>query len=99
MQNDFVTGALANTEAQRIVSAIVAKVEQYKTAGIPVFFTRDTHDDGYMKSQEGRLLPVPHCMVGTDGWQIVPELVPFVVEGQEGNVFDKPTFGSMYLPT
>ena len=99
MQNDFVTGALANTEAQKIASAIAAKVKKCEAEGVPVFFTRDTHDEDYLKSQEGKLLPVPHCKVGTDGWQVVPELVDFVKEGQEGNVFDKPTFGSMYLPT
>jgi len=98
MQNDFVTGALKNAEAEKIVADVAAKVGEYVNKGIPVFFTRDTHDADYLGTQEGRLLPVPHCIAGTGGWQIVPGLREFVMEGREGNVFDKPSFGSMYLP-
>jgi nicotinamidase/pyrazinamidase len=98
MQNDFVSGALKNEEAEKIVADVAAMVGEYVNKGIPVFFTRDTHDADYLNTQEGRLLPVPHCIAGTDGWQIVKELRGFVKEGREGNVFDKPSFGSMYLP-
>lgn len=98
MQNDFVTGALGNREAAEIIPAIAEKVREHVTKGIPVFFTRDTHDENYMDTQEGRFLPVTHCEMGTDGWQIVPGLETFVQDHQGGNVFNKPTFGSTYLP-
>lgn len=99
MQNDFVTGALANKEAQSVISGIAEKVEECIGEGTPVFFTRDTHSQDYLNTQEGKLLPVPHCIEGTEGWQIVPELAAFVRDEQGGNVFNKPTFGSTYLPS
>ena len=98
MQNDFVSGALENQEAAAIIPAISEKIQEYIAKGTPVFFTRDTHSKDYLDTQEGRLLPVPHCEEGTPGWQIVPELASFVKDEQGGNVFNKPTFGSTYLP-
>ena len=95
MQVDFVTGALANEEAQTITGRIVDKVKAYQEAGDFVFFTRDTHGENYMETQEGRLLPVPHCAEGTDGWQIVDELKVFA---NKDNTLDKPSFGSLELP-
>lgn len=91
MQKDFVTGALGSVEAQAIVPAVVEKVRNFDGT---VVFTRDTHHDNYMETQEGKNLPVPHCFEGTDGWQIIPELAPFA-EGKK--IFDKPTFGSTEL--
>ena len=67
MQVDFVTGALANEEAQKITGRIAEKIKAYQEAGDFVFFTRDTHGGDYMETQEGRLLPVPHCAEGSDG--------------------------------
>ena len=64
MQNDFVTGALANTEAQKIVGDINDYV---KTFDGEVVFTRDTHQPNYMETQEGSKLPVVHCVEGTEG--------------------------------
>lgn len=95
MQKDFVTGALANEEAQRIIDAIKERIEEYKAQGLPVFFTRDTHGQDYMDTQEGKLLPVPHCIKGTDGWQIIDQLAD---EAAGENTLDKPTFGSLDLP-
>lgn len=95
MQNDFVTGALANPQAEEIIPAIAAKIRDYRQADLPVYFTRDTHGSNYMETQEGRLLPVPHCIKETDGWQIVPELAAF---SAEEDVLDKPSFGCMDLP-
>lgn len=93
MQNDFVTGALGSEEAKKIVPAVVDKVKNYDG---DVIFTRDTHGEDYMQTQEGKNLPVPHCIKGTDGWQIIPELLTLQQE-KNCKVFDKPTFGSTEL--
>ena len=93
MQNDFVTGALGSEEAKKIVPTVVEKVKNYDG---DVIFTRDTHGEDYMQTQEGKNLPVPHCIKGTDGWQIIPELLTLQQE-KNCKVFDKPTFGSTEL--
>ena len=92
MQNDFVTGSLGTKEASEIAPAIAEYVRQFDGE---VVFTRDTHNENYSKTQEGQKLPVMHCLKGTDGWQIVPQLHEFS-EGQ-CRTFDKPTFGSTQL--
>lgn len=94
MQNDFVDGALGTPEAVAIVPAVKARLEQAVKDGARVFFTRDTHTENYRNTQEGRKLPVPHCIEGTPGWQIIPALLPYT-EGAP--VFDKPSFGSVSL--
>ncbi len=91
MQNDFVTGSLGSAEAQQIVPAVVDKVRNFDGT---VVFTRDTHHENYMETQEGRNLPVPHCYEGTEGWEIIPELKEL---SQGRKIFDKPTFGSIEL--
>lgn len=90
MQNDFITGALGSELAEAIVPSVVEKVKNYDGK---VIFTRDTHFTGYMQTQEGKKLPVEHCIKDTDGWQICNELKPYVNE-----VADKITFGSVDLP-
>ena len=95
MQKDFVTGALANEEAQKIIGGLQAKIADYRSQELPVLFTRDTHGENYMETQEGRLLPVPHCIKGSEGWQIIEALRDGV---SENDVLDKPTFGCMDLP-
>lgn len=92
MQNDFVTGALGTPEAQAIVPRIVQKIE---TGGFDtVLFTLDTHRENYLDTSEGKQLPVPHCILGTEGHCPVEPLVSHV---QNGQVFLKPTFGSLEL--
>ena len=91
MQNDFVFGALGTKEAQAILPAVKARIAKARETGEAVVFTRDTHGENYLFTQEGRNLPVPHCAVGSEGWQIVEGL-----RENEG-VFDKPTFGSLEL--
>jgi len=92
MQNDFIDGALGTPEAVAIVPKVRKKIEGYRRSGDPVIFTRDTHGPDYPETQEGRRLPVPHCIAGTDGWQIYPALD---VSGCE--LADKPSFGSLPL--
>ena len=91
MQKDFVTGALASAEAQAILPEVMAKISEYDRAGKEIIFTRDTHGEDYMQTNEGKHLPVPHCIKGTDGWQICSELTDGVTS--EYKTVDKPTFG------
>lgn len=90
MQNDFISGALGSDMATNIVPEVVAKVKSFDGK---IIFTRDTHFENYMETQEGNKLPVPHCIKDTEGWQICDELAPCVEV-----VIDKLTFGSTELP-
>ena len=92
MQNDFIDGALGSDMAQAILPNVRAKIEEYKQNGDAILFTRDTHQADYLETQEGKLLPVAHCIEGTDGHLIASGLD---VDGCE--IFDKPTFGSLEL--
>lgn len=74
MQNDFLTGSLANLYAQAIIPNIKKKIEEYKARGDKIIFTRDTHRDDYLTTNEGKHLPIKHCIIGTDGWRICDEL-------------------------
>ena len=73
MQNDFVTGSLANKDAEAIVPKIAKFIAESDIEN--VIFTRDTHEENYLDTQEGKSLPVKHCINGTTGWNVVDELV------------------------
>ena len=90
MQVDFITGSLGSEHAKAIVPNVLEKVRNFDGK---VIFTRDTHFDDYLQTQEGRNLTVLHCTKDTAGWQICDELQPYV-----GTVVDKVTFGSVELP-
>lgn len=90
MQNDFIDGALGSKEAQAIVENVKHKIENFEGT---VLFTRDTHEENYMDTQEGHNLPVPHCIKGTSGWEIRSELEAL----RKSPAIDKPTFGSREL--
>ncbi len=92
MQKDFVDGALGTKEAVAIVPAVVEKIKEYKKEDI--FVTRDTHQKDYRSTQEGRNLPVEHCIEGTPGWEL-DAAVADAVKGAE--IVNKPTFGSTEL--
>ena len=72
MQRDFIDGALGTAEARAIVPAVIEKIKGY--APEDVFATRDTHGEDYLNTQEGRYLPVEHCIRGTAGWELNPEI-------------------------
>lgn len=74
MQNDFIDGALGTKEAQAIVPNVKKKIEEYKARGDEVIFTQDTHFGNYLDTNEGKHLPIKHCIMNTDGWQIANEL-------------------------
>ncbi len=92
MQNDFISGTLGTPEAQAIVSKVKALVESYKEQGQTVLFTRDSHGEDYLTTQEGKYLPVIHCTTGTPGHEISGEL-----DSRGCRIFDKPHFGSWEL--
>lgn len=92
MQKDFIDGALGTKEAVAIVPKVAARLAQAWADGETVVFTRDTHHADYLSTQEGRKLPVPHCLEGTDGWQIDAALAV-----EDAPIFDKPGFGSPAL--
>ena len=94
MQTDFVTGALGTKEAQAIVPVVAEKIKKAKEEGTDVIFTLDTHEENYLDTQEGKHLPVPHCIKNTEGWMLVPQLRPLA--GGCMSV-EKPTFGSTRL--
>ena len=90
MQNDFIDGALGSPEAVKIVPYVKSIIENFDGE---VLFTRDTHYDNYMETQEGKNLPVPHCIYQTEGWQIHSELEIL----RKTDAIDKVTFGSKDL--
>lgn len=98
-QNDFITGSLANAEAQMAVPHIVEKVKRFN--GDMIIITQDTHWNGYLNTPEGQKLPVEHCIDGTWGWEIESEINKAVLEAVERNVrimhISKNTFGSRQL--
>lgn len=88
MQKDFIDGALGTKEAAAIVANVKKKIAAYQANGDEIIFTRDTHQADYLDTNEGKHLPVVHCVEGTDGWQIPEELqVPDAI------YINKPTFG------
>ena len=92
MQNDFIDGALGTAEALAIVENVKKKIRSYPAAD--VIATMDTHGEDYMTTQEGRNLPVPHCILGTEGWQLRPDIAD-LLDGAA--IYEKPTFGSVKL--
>lgn len=88
MQNDFIDMALGTPEAVAIVPAVKAKIQAYAQAGHEIIYTRDTHEENYLDTPEGKKLPVPHCIRGTKGWEIADGLY---VPGSK--IIDKPNFG------
>lgn len=91
MQNDFIDGALGSREAQGIVENVRERILAAHAAGEELVYTRDTHGEDYLSLQEGKNLPVPHCIKGSSGWQISERMPVY------GEVIDKPTFGSTVL--
>ena len=88
MQNDFIDGSLGTSEAVAIVDNVKAKIKEYADKGEQIIYTRDTHQDNYMETNEGKHLPVVHCIENTDGWKIRDGLY---VDGAE--IINKPSFG------
>ena len=92
MQNDFIDGALGTAEVVAIVPKVKDKIRAYVPEDIIV--TMDTHEADYMQTQEGRNLPVEHCIRGTKGWELREDIAELLADA---TVYEKPTFGSMQL--
>lgn len=93
MQNDFITGSLGTKEAEAILPKVIEKIQNYDGT---VIYTKDTHQTDYLTTQEGKNLPVEHCIEGTWGWELAGDLKA-LSKGKK--IFNKPTFGSMELAT
>ncbi len=92
MQNDFIDGSLGTPEAVAIVDSVVDKINEYDIDD--VFATLDTHGSDYLQTQEGKKLPVEHCIKDSEGWQLNSKIKPLI---KASNIFEKPTFGSIKL--
>lgn len=93
MQNDFIDGVLGTPEAVAIVSKVAEKIREYESHDAVIIYTRDTHFRDYLDTIEGQNLPVPHCVFGTQGWNISEAL-----DADLTYCINKTTFGSMELP-
>ena len=96
MQNDFITGSLGTPEAQAIVPNVKKKIEAAAKNGDLIVYTKDTHFPDYLDTKEGKKLPVEHCLMLSEGWQIPDELLP-PVGYTNTEIIEKFTFGSLLL--
>ena len=101
-QNDFIDGVLGSEQAVDTVPNIVKKIEEFNN-GI-IITTQDTHETNYMETPEGKSLPVPHCIKGSEGWEINNDIMSAInkrisIEGISTINVQKPTFGSIELAT
>lgn len=94
IQNDFVDGALGTPEAVAIIDNAAEKIKNFDG---DIFVTYDTHYENYMDTLEGKKLPVPHCIKGTDGWQLNAKIAD-ALKGKDYKSVEKLTFGSVELP-
>ena len=92
MQNDFINGTLGTPEAEAIVDRVAEEIAKYPAGD--VIATRDTHPENYLETQEGRNLPVVHCVKDTPGWELHPKIAAAL---KDAVIIDKPTFGSKEL--
>jgi nicotinamidase-related amidase len=93
VQNDFVDGALGTAEARAMLPRLLERASAFKGR---IVCTMDTHGEDYLSTPEGRALPVPHCIRGTKGWELVPALAE-LVRRTGAKVYEKPVFGSLKL--
>ena len=93
VQNDFVTGSLGTQEARRMLPRLLDKASRFSGE---ILLTKDSHSDNYLDTQEGKMLPVPHCIIGTEGWEFPRELEELRAK-RNAKVYQKPCFGSTEL--
>ena len=107
MQNDFIDGALGSPEARAIVPVMIERLKELDSSKNLLLFTKDTHQENYSETQEGKKLPVEHCIEDTNGWSINKEISSFCDYGSRFMGYSsntvrksrilKPTFGSLEL--
>ena len=92
MQKDFIDGSLGTKEAQEMLPHMAERLAELQAReDTDIVFTMDTHDSDYLETQEGKKLPVQHCIKGTDGWQIAEVLQEFAEKAVA--IVEKPSFG------
>lgn len=95
-QTDFVNGSLGFPGAEALDGSIAAKIAQYRAKGDDVAFTLDTHGEDYLNTQEGKNLPVPHCLLDSPGWQLYGQTGRAAAPARDRMVM-KPAFPSLSL--
>lgn len=95
MQNDFIDGSLGTPEAQAIVPNVKKKIEEYRSRGDMIVTTQDTHFSNYFNTAEGNKLPVSHCVINSDGWQLENSIYNALRGYENYHNFTKYTFGSV----
>lgn len=93
MQNDFIDGALGTKEAAAIITLVVAKIAEYQKRDEQIIFTMDTHFDDYLSTQEGKNLPVCHCLKNSKGWEI-SDKIKSIINLSDYKIYEKSAFGS-----
>lgn len=96
MQNDFISGALGTQEAEEIVPLVLEKIDSYRAAGDKIIFTQDTHFPDYLKTLEGKNLPIKHCIKDSWGWELVEE-IKALVSLENHQIFEKHTFACLEM--
>ena len=94
MQNDFIDGSLGTKEAQLIVQNVVEKINNFDG---DIYVTLDTHEENYLETQEGRSLPIKHCISGTRGHELNSDILRAINNKSSSYFFEKLTFGSVEL--
>lgn len=94
-QNDFVTGSLGFKKAEQLDNRIAEKIEKYRNEGWEIIFTFDTHEENYLNTNEGKNLPVAHCIKGTDGHKLYGKTAKMLKKSDR--CFFKSSFGSTEL--
>jgi len=97
VQVDFRNGVLGTKEADKAIPHIMSIIKEYQANGDRIIYTKDTHDESYLETREGKALPIPHCIYGTQGWEAVYELQDLGCEHNANDIFLKKTFGSAEL--
>lgn len=98
MQNDFINGALGSEQAKMIVPNVTQLMHRYQQqSNCELWLTKDTHNENYMDTSEGKHLPVPHCIADTHGWELTDAVVEAKKKTEDVKIIRKPSFGSIEL--
>lgn len=96
VQNDFVTGSLGTAEAVEMLPRLLEKMRSFEGA---ILMTIDTHEENYLDTQEGRMLPVKHCIMGTEGWRFPEEVNALRESRARASTQSPPSAARSWSPT
>lgn len=94
-QNDFIDGILGSKQAQ-IATKNICEFLKNVNQDDYIIYTKDTHKENYLETQEGKKLPVPHCIKHSCGWQINDDIHK-LIKDLPHDMVEKNTFGSVDL--